>query len=162
MNIVALIQARMSSSRLPGKVLMDITGEPMLSRVVERTRLAAQVNQVVVATTTDACDDTVADFCQAHAYPCFRGNLHDVLDRYYQAACTYAADAVVRITADCPVIDPGLIDEMITFFCAGNDESSALPYDFAANRLPPPWKRTYPIGLDLEMCTFTALERAWK
>lgn len=162
MNIVALIQARMSSSRLPGKVLLDIVGEPMLLRVVERVRLAARLNQVVVATTTHSSDDALADFCKEHAYPCFRGNLHDVLDRFYQAARSYSADAILRITADCPVIDSVLIDEMVTEFCAGSDEPSTLPYDFAANRLPPPWKRTFPIGLDLEMCTFAALERAWK
>jgi spore coat polysaccharide biosynthesis protein SpsF len=162
MNIVAIVQARMSSSRLPGKVLRDIAGEPMLARVVERTRQSSLVNQVVVATTMDPSDDVLVDFCDQRAYPCYRGSLHDVLDRYYQAARNYQAHVILRITSDCPVVDPGLIDEVAAAFCAGAVGPEALPFDFAANRLPPPWQRTYPIGLDVEMCTFPALERAWK
>ena len=151
---VAIIQARMSSSRLPGKVLKDIAGAPMLERVFERTRRAARVDETVLATTTDSSDDPIAAFCKRKGYPIFRGSLHDVLDRYYHTARHFDADIIVRITADCPVIDPALIDETIS-------QREAHHADFAANRLPPPWGRTYPIGLDVEVCTFAALERAW-
>jgi len=152
---VAIIQGRMAASRLPGKVLLDISGKPMLVRVLERTRRAETVGEVLVATTTDPSDDPVVDFCQAHGYICFRGSQYDVLDRYYQAARSMQAEVVVRITADCPVIDPQLIDRTVTEFFQANA-------DLAADRLPPPWHRTYPIGLDVEVCTFQALERAWK
>jgi spore coat polysaccharide biosynthesis protein SpsF len=152
---VAIIQARMASSRLPGKVLQDIGGEPMLVRVVERVRRASLVHDVGVATTTDPADDPVADLCLARGYPLWRGSQFDVLDRYYRAAVQFGADVIVRVTADCPVIDPEVIDHTIkAFFEAG--------VDFAANRLPPPWKRTFPIGLDTEVVSLSALERAWK
>ena len=152
---VAIIQGRMSSSRLPGKILLDIAGEPMLLRVVERARQARSVDPVVFATTVDPTDDPVETCCRKNGVPCFRGNLPDVLDRYYQAAKTYSADTIVRITADCPLLDPGLVDETVALF-------NSTGADFAANRLPPPYHRTYPIGLDVEVCSFAALERAWK
>jgi spore coat polysaccharide biosynthesis protein SpsF len=155
LRCLTIIQARMSSSRLPGKVLRDIAGQAMLSRVVLRARRARMVSQVVVATTTDPSDDPVFAFCRQQGYPVFRGNMNDVLDRYYQAAREFAAEIVVRVTADCPVIDPGEIDHVIHEFLADG-------VDFAANRLPPPWNRTYPIGLDTEVCWFTGLERAWR
>ncbi len=153
-RVVAIIQARMSSSRLPGKVLLDIAGEPMLARVVTRTSRATSVHQVLVATTTDASDDPVAACCDSMGISHTRGSLYDVLDRYYQAAFQSKADVIVRITGDCPVIDPVLIDECVNMLLNGS-------FDFACNRLPPPFTRTYPIGLDTEVCTFTALERAW-
>ena len=152
---VAFIQARMSSNRLPGKVLQDIAGQPMLAWVVERARLAKSLDEVVVATSTDATDDTVASLCQHAGIPYYRGDLDDVLDRLYQAAQAHQAETIVRLTGDCPLIDPSVIDETVSAFY----ESYV---DFAANRLPPPWKRTYPIGLDTEVCSFAALERAWK
>jgi spore coat polysaccharide biosynthesis protein SpsF len=154
-KIVAIVQARMGATRLPGKVLKEILGEPMLWYVVERTKKASLINQVVVATTMDCADNPVADFCKAQGYPFFRGSEQDVLDRYYQAAKGYKADIIVRITADCPLIDPGLIDLTVKALLEHR-------VDFAANRLPPPFCRTYPIGLDVEVCTFAALEKAWK
>lgn len=105
-HIVAIIQARTSSSRLPNKVLLDIAGQPMLVRVVERTQLAKTIDQVVVATTDSESDDAIAELCKERGYPCYRGSEFDVLDRYYKAAVIFHADVVVRITADCPVIDP--------------------------------------------------------
>lgn len=169
---VAIIQARMASSRLPGKVLLDIGGQPMLVWVVERARRAQTVDEVVVATTTDASDESIAALCEARGYPCYRGSAFDVLDRYYQAARQRQAEIVVRITADCPLIDPDLIDQAVKAF-AGLDLNASkdvqpveseqtFPYDFVANRLPPPWGRTYPIGLDIEVCSFAGLELAWK
>ena len=170
----------MASSRLPDKVLLDIDGQPMLVRVVERARRAKSLGDVLVATTTHASDDAIADLCAEREYKCYRGSAHDVLDRYYQAARLHQADVIVRITADCPVIDPDVIDKTVNAFlgritpgeqrAASSEQaqspvthhSSPIPYDFAANRLPPPWGRTYPIGLDTEVCTFQGLETAWR
>ncbi|MEW5941772.1 MAG: glycosyltransferase family protein, partial [Chloroflexota bacterium] len=157
-KVVAIIQGRMSSSRLPGKILADIAGQPMLTRVYVRTSRARTLSDVIFATTTDASDDPVAEYCDLSGIPFTRGSLYDVLDRYYQAAKQTKADVVVRITADCPVIDPDLIDDAVTLVT----RHSPPEFDFAANRLPPPWGRTYPIGLDTEVCAFAALERAWK
>lgn len=178
-KVVAIIQARMSASRLPGKVLMDIEGEPMLVRVVNRTRRSQVVDEVVVATSLDKSDDPLEQICSQRGIPCHRGSLHDVLDRYYHAARYLSAEVIVRITADCPVIDPQVIDQTLYAFY-GNGKSlikeedvqkkqlarvrplMSPTWDFTANRLPPPWKRTFPIGLDTEICTFSALEIAWQ
>ena len=154
-RVVAIIQGRMSSSRLPGKILVDIARQPMLSRVFIRTSRTATVSETVFATTTDPSDDPVAEYCDFAGIPFTRGNLYDVLDRYYQAAKEFKADVVVRVTADCPVIDPVLIDDCVNTLVEGS-------YDFVCNRLPPPWGRSYPIGLDTEVCTISALEHAWK
>lgn len=154
-RVVAIIQGRMSSSRLPGKILADIAGQPMLQRVFLRTARADSVSQTIFATTTDASDDPVAEYCDFSGIPCTRGSLFDVLDRYYQTAKQAKADVVVRITADCPVIDPALIDDVVNALLEDK-------YDFVCNRLPPPWHRTYPIGLDVEACTFKVLAKAWK
>jgi spore coat polysaccharide biosynthesis protein SpsF len=154
-KVIAIIQGRMSSSRLPGKILADIAGQPMLQRVFLRTSRAATVTETVFATTTDPSDNPVAEYCDFSGIPFTRGSLFDVLDRYYQAAKQAKADVVVRITADCPVIDSVLIDNVVKTLL--DDE-----YDFVCNRLPPPWRRTYPIGLDVEACSFKNLEKAWK
>ena len=166
----------MGSSRLPGKVLLEIAGKPMLVRVVERTRLARSVDEVVVATTSEPGDDPIAELCGRHGFLCFRGSLFDVLDRYYQAACRFEAGTIIRITADCPLIDPLVIDRTAGAFGGEvQPQDCVLPtgealslenpnfgtFDFAANRLPPPWGRTYPVGLDTEICTFQGLETAW-
>lgn len=169
LGIYAIVQARMASTRLPGKVLLDIGGEPMLVRVVERARRARTLDGIIVATTTEASDDAIADLCQARGYPCYRGSLQDVLDRFYQAALSFGVDVIVRVTADCPVIDGTIIDETVNAFLGRPAHESRpfygrfgeIPFDFAANRLPPPWKRTYPIGLDTEVCSFPALKQAW-
>ncbi|PKN88670.1 MAG: acylneuraminate cytidylyltransferase [Chloroflexi bacterium HGW-Chloroflexi-8] len=152
---VAIIQARMGSSRLPGKVLKNIAGKPMLAYVCERICLSKLINHIVVATTDETSDDPIANYCMENDISCFRGKQFDVLDRFYQAALIFKADIIVRITADCPLIDPEMIDDVIESFI--NQE-----VDFAANRLPPPWKRSFPIGLDIEVSTFSALEKAWK
>ena len=153
--VIAVIQGRMSSSRLPGKILADIAGQPMLQRVFIRTSRAKTVSETIFATTTDPSDDPVAEYCDFSGIPFRRGSLYDVLDRYYQAAKQAKADVIVRVTADCPVIDPVLIDDAVNTLLEGE-------YDFVCNRLPPPWHRTYPIGLDVEACTFKTLARAWK
>jgi len=145
----------MGSSRLPEKVLKDICGYPMLHWVVSRAVDAKLIDELIVATTIDVSDDPIVEWCMEHDIKCFRGHAFDVLDRYYQTAKNCLADVIVRLTADCPLIDPVLMDEVITvFFNKG--------VDFAANRLPPPYKRTYPIGLDIEVASFFALEKAWR
>lgn len=161
-KVVAIIQGRMSSSRLPGKILADIAGQPMLQRVFIRTSRSATVTETIFATTTDSTDDPVAEYCDFSGIPFTRGSQFDVLDRYYQTALQARADVVVRITADCPVIDPGLIDDVVNTVISDQSSVSSKQFDFAANRLPPPWGRTYPIGLDTEVCTFAVLKRAWK
>jgi len=154
-RVIAIIQGRMSSSRLPGKVLAAIAGQPMLQRVFARTSRSTTVTETIFATTTDASDDPVAEYCEFSRIPFTRGSQFDVLDRYYQTAKQANADIVVRITADCPVIDPDLIDDVVNTLQENE-------YDFVSNRLPPPYHRTYPIGLDTEACTFKVLEKAWK
>lgn len=154
-EVVAIIQARMSSTRLPGKVLLDLGGRTVLSRMVERVKQSTLVNRVVVATTIDPMDNPIIELCQQENIDAFRGSLPDVLDRYYQAARLYHADIIVRLTGDCPLIDPQLIDQTITALI---DQQA----DFSCNRLPPPFHRTYPIGLDVEVCTFSALAQAWR
>lgn len=151
MRIVAIIQARMGSTRLPGKVLKDVAGEPMLSRVVNRVRRATRLNEVLVATSTEPGDNPVVQHCAAIQVPVFRGSELDVLDRYYRAAQSCAAETVVRITSDCPLIDPGIVDQVIAAFM----ESKA---DYASNCL----KRTYPRGLDVEVAGLPAIARAWR
>src|SRR5919108_5641536 len=163
-RVVAIIQGRMSSSRLPGKILADLAGQPMLQRVFIRTSRAATVTETIFATTTDPSDDPVAEYCDFSGIPFTRGSLYDVLDRYYQTAGQAKADVVVRITADCPVIDPSLIDEAVNAIWGRFDgmpnpldslnrpllpNKLFLAGDFVGNRLPPPWHRTYPIGLDV-------------
>lgn len=148
---LVLIQARMGSSRFPGKVLHDLSGRPMLWQVVQRVRRAKKVDKVVVATTNRAADDPIADYCKTEGIACFRGNEMDVLDRFYQAAKAYAADVVVRITSDCPLIDPVVIDRVVARFELGD-------CDYASNAV----HYTYPDGLDTEVFSFAALERAWR
>jgi len=173
MPTLAIIQARMSSSRLPGKVLVDIAGKPTLQHMLDRLERSKMLDGVVVATTTDPSDDTLVHTCQVQGTPCYRGSLHDVLDRVYQAALQYRASVIVRLTADCPLIDPQVLDLTVSTFLGIDNLQDDLPasleshhllpgaFDFCANRLPPPWKRTLPIGLDVEVCSFTALQRAW-
>jgi len=148
---LAIVQARMGSGRLPGKVLMDLGGESVLARVVQRVRRAALVHEVIVATSASEKDDAVVAECRRMQVTCFRGSEHDVLDRYYKCAQSHAADAVVRITADCPLIDPDLVDATIQAFLDS-------PSDYASNALVP----AYPRGLDVEVFTMLALARAWR
>ncbi len=150
MKTVAIIQARMGSTRLPGKVLRDLGGETVLARVVNRTRRAALLNEVVVATTVLPADDVIIHECERLKAAFFRGDELDVLDRYYHAAQKFAADVIVRITADCPLIDPELIDATIRTTL----EERA---DYGTNALV----LTYPRGLDVEVFTADALGRAW-
>lgn len=151
MRIVAIIQARMSSTRLPGKVLADIAGNPMLYHVVSRARQAQTLDMVAVATSKGRADDDLEHFCLEAGIPCFRGSEDDVLDRYYQAAKHFEADIVVRLTADCPLLDPLVIDKVVRVFQEGD-------FDYVSNTI----QCTYPDGLDTEMFSHSTLERAWR
>ena len=151
MKTVAIIQARMGSTRLPGKVLKNIGGETMLARVVRRTQQAKTLDEVLVATSIDATDEPVVTECNKLEVPVFRGAEDDVLDRYYRAALAYRAQTIVRVTSDCPLIDPGMIDKVVNAFL------NARP-DYASNII----ERTYPRGLDTEVVSPSALERAWQ
>lgn len=149
--VLGIVQARLGSTRLPGKVLMDIEGQPMLLRVVNRARQARSLDKVIVATSNKAGDDEIENCCVKAGIDCFRGSENDVLDRYYQAAHYYKAETIARITADCPLLDPDVIDRVVEVFLAGR-------YDYVSNVL----RYTYPDGLDVEVFSFQALERAWK
>ena len=113
MKIVAIVQARMGSTRLPGKVLLDLAGEPMLVRDVNRVHRAQTLDEIVVATTVKPADDAIVDLCTECGWPCFRGSEEDVLDRYYRAAIEHQADVVVRITSDCPLTEPEIVDRVV-------------------------------------------------
>jgi glutamate-1-semialdehyde aminotransferase/spore coat polysaccharide biosynthesis protein SpsF (cytidylyltransferase family)/predicted dehydrogenase len=148
--VVAIIQARMGSSRLPGKSLAAIEKRPMLWHVIQRVKRARLVDRVVVATSIAAADDAIEAMCRENDIPCYRGSEHDVLDRFYGAARAEKASQVVRITADCPLIDPEVIDRVVRRFQLGD-------LDYASNAMV----RSYPDGLDTEIFSFSALERAW-
>ncbi len=151
MTVAAVIQARMTSTRLPGKVLLPAAGRPMLAHQIARVRRARRVDAICIATTTNADDDPVAALAQAEGVAFFRGSEHDVLDRFVAAAESVGADAAVRLTGDCPLTDPALIDAVIGVF-----EDSDPPVDYATNSFP----RTWPIGLDVEVASMAALRAA--
>ncbi len=150
--IGCIIQARMGSSRLPGKVLMKSdNGMPILYHVINQLRHCSKVKNLVIATTTNQEDDEIEKFADNNSVDVFRGNEKDVLDRYFQCAKKYSFSTIVRITSDCPLIDPQIVDKVIERFFSGN-------YDYATNTLI----RTFPIGTDAEVFSFSALETAWK
>jgi len=153
LRTIAIIQARMGSTRLPGKAMMDILGMPMLGRVISRLKLCSLIEDIVVATTERTEDDLIEQFCQNQNTLCFRGSEMDVLGRYYQAALRYKAQTVVRITSDCPLIDPQVVDKVIAAYQKNVSHASG-----ASNVI----ERSYPRGLDTEVISMDALEKSWK
>jgi spore coat polysaccharide biosynthesis protein SpsF len=149
--IAAIIQARTSSSRLPGKVLEPILGVPMLGRQIERVRNARALDEIIVATSRDPSDQALADYCENIGIRCIRGSLDDVLERYHLAAQSVAASVVVRLTGDCPLCDPGVIDALVDKYTTGG-------FDYVSNTLRP----TFPDGLDAEVFSRQALETAYQ
>jgi len=141
----------MGSTRLPGKVLQDLGGETVLARTFNRVRRSASLDEVVIATTVEPSDEPVVAEGRRLGAAVFRGSEHDVLDRYYRAAEDAGADVVVRVTSDCPLIEPEVLDKVVGAFSSGG-------FDYASNSL----QRTYPRGLDVEAMTFGALARAWR
>ena len=148
-KIVGIIQARVSSSRLPGKVLMKIEDRTVLEHVYHRSSAAKLMNDVVVATSLENSDNPIEELCAKKGIPCFRGSLNDVLSRYYDCAIAYNATHVMRITADCPIIDPVILDSVITGGIAQNYDC----YGIAGN---------FPDGLDCTLLTINALDIANK
>ena len=142
----------MSSTRLPGKVLMPIMGRPMLTLLMERLQKSRLIDRWVVATSTDAPDDLIKAHCDGLGIDCFRGSMDDVLDRYYQAAKHYKGDIIVRVTADDPLKDPVVVDKVIDHFLAHPE------LDYASNTVEP----TYPEGLDVEVFSYKTLKKAWQ
>ncbi len=153
MNIVVVVQARTSSTRLPGKVLLPLAGRPLLERMLQRVQAARTPFTLVVATTTNPGDQPIRDLCAEQGVICYCGHPTDLLDRHYRAARSLVPDAVVKIPSDCPLIDPAVIDRVLEFYVAHHEE-----YDFISNLHPP----TYPDGNDVEVIPFGALETAWK
>jgi len=151
---VAIIQARMGSTRLPGKVMMTLCGKSVLGHVIRRVQACCLLDDVVVATTVSHADDVIVAEAERCGAKWFRGNEQDVLDRYYRAALQYQVDVVVRVTSDCPLFDPELLEKMIKKFQSGN--SSHRNLDYLSNTI----NRTFPLGLDAEVFHFSALEKA--
>ena len=147
-KVVAIIQARMSSKRLPGKVLMDIEGKPMLQRVIERVKQAKLLNEVIVAFTINDKDDKIANLVYKLGLHSYRGKELDVLDRFRMVAIWRSPDIIVRITSDCPLIDPKIVDKVIQYYLDGD-------FDYVSNC------EDYAFGLDVEIFSYKALERAW-
>ncbi len=154
MNTVAIVQARMSSTRLPGKVLLPLGGDTVLGCVVGRLRRARRLDSLAIGTSTDAADDAIVAAAHALGVVCHRGPLDDVLERFAMVARQCAADTVVRITADCPLIDPQVVDAMVERFDAA--AAAGAPCDYVTNAL----QRTFPRGLDAEVLSRAALLRA--
>jgi len=154
-KIVGLIQARMGSSRLPEKIFKELNGKKLLGIQLDRLKKSEKLDIFGVITTGSPKDDPIVDFCKENSIDCYRGSEKDVLDRYYQAACKFEADVVVRLCSDCPLIDPYLVDEMIEEF---------LNYpggtDYLSNTEPLP--TTYPDGMDVTIISFDALSKAWR
>jgi spore coat polysaccharide biosynthesis protein SpsF len=148
MNL-AILQARTSSTRLPGKVLKELQGRPMILHQIDRVKRIASIDALVLATSIDPSDDALAALCGEHGIDCYRGSLNDVLDRFYQAAAPRQPKHVTRLTGDCPLIDPGVCEQVISFYHQGG-------YDYATNAVQP----TYPDGLDIEIFRFGCIEAA--
>lgn len=148
-----IIQARMTSTRLPGKILMPILGKPMLLYQLERLQQVRNITKIIIATTHLETDDPVVELCESLNLPCYRGDEQDVLCRYYDAAVAFNVDSIVRVTADCPLIDPEVVENVIAAY-----RNTSTPCDYVSNTL----ERTYPRGLDVEVFSFTALESAYR
>ncbi len=149
--IIAIVQARMGSSRLPGKVLRKIKGKTLLELYLNRVKLNQLIDKIVIATTTKSSDDIIEELAKKLGFDCFRGSESDLLDRFWQCAKKYKADVIVRLTADDPFVDYQVIDRAIKIF----NENQA---DFVTNHFEP----TYPEGLDIEVYSIGALERSWQ
>jgi spore coat polysaccharide biosynthesis protein SpsF (cytidylyltransferase family) len=150
-NIVAIIQARMGSTRLPDKVLLPLEGKTVLEHVVDRVKQSKLVKEVVVATTISRSDLKIVNFCSAKGIRVYCGSENDVLDRYFEAARLIGVEHVIRITADCPFMDHRIIDKVVK-------EHLLRKNDYTANII----EETFPDGEDIEVMTFKVLEKAWE
>lgn len=152
MKAVIIVQARMSSSRLPGKILKKVLGKPLLEYQIERLKKVQLADMIVVATTLNGADRAITNLCDHLMIPYFCGSETDVLARYYETALTYQADLIIRVTSDCPLIDPCIIDQVIQFYL-----DFQIKYDYVSNCL----QRTFPRGMDIEVLPFTILAQAF-
>ena len=152
MTIAIIVQARMGSTRLPGKIMKKVLDKPLLEYQLERLFRVKHADQVIIASSDHGELQPIADLCLRLGVPYFRGSEQDVLSRYYGAATQYGADVVVRITSDCPLIDPAVVDKVIGFYLTHKEE-----YDFVSNTFA---KRTYPRGMDTEVFSYKALKEA--
>ncbi len=152
-KIATVIQARMGSSRFPGKVLLPLAGKPLLVRIVERVKAAKYCGRIIVATTYLEADDPIIDICKKNSIPFLRGHPTDLLDRHLNVGKKYGADAVVKIPSDCPLIDPSVIDKVIKYYLDNN-----ASFDYVSNLHP----ATYPDGNDVEIFSIESLEKAWE
>ena len=159
MRTVAIIQARMGSNRLPGKVLKPILGKPMLWHIVRRVRAVPSIDEVVVAVPEGPVDEVLREFCAANDIASVSGSELDVLDRFYHAAQVYGADPVLRITADCPLVDPELVEKLIELYRSGSYDYAAVA---AGAHAPSLEGERFADGLDAECFSFASLEQAWK
>jgi spore coat polysaccharide biosynthesis protein SpsF len=150
MNILIVVQARTSSTRLPGKVMLPILGKTLLFRMIERVQMSRHGAKIVIATSTLPEDDLIAAEATEIGVDCFRGSLHNLLDRHYQAALQYGADLILKIPSDCPLIDPRIIDQVLDFYLQYEGT-----FDYVSNLHPPSW----PDGNDVEIMTFDCLKR---
>jgi spore coat polysaccharide biosynthesis protein SpsF len=151
-KIVTILQARTSSTRLPGKVLLPLAGKALILRMYERVTFSKYAGQIVIAITGENADDQLNSLCRQSNLEVFRGHSLDLLDRHYQAAKKYNAEAVIKIPSDCPLIDPAIIDKVILYYI-----NNRKNYDFVSNLHPP----SYPDGNDVEIMSFETLENAW-
>ncbi len=154
MKVVGFVQARIGSKRLPGKVMLDICGKPMVWHVWNRVSASKLLDEAVIVTSSQPGNEVIAAFAAKEGIPCFAGAEADLLERYDGAARQFGADVIVRVTADCPLVDAGLIDDMIREFRA-----SAEGLDYLSNSRP---RATYPHGLDVELFTYGALQKAYR
>lgn len=154
MKTAVIVQARMGSTRLNGKVMRMLCDKTVLSHDIERIKLSKEIDEIIIATTTNTCDDVIELEAISNGVTVFRGSENDVLSRYYYAAKTNKVDTIIRITSDCPLIDPHILDDMIKIF---NENS----YDYISNQSSVVEERTFPRGLDIEIFTFYKLEEAY-
>ncbi|MFG6115328.1 cytidylyltransferase domain-containing protein [Halobacillus sp. MO56] len=153
MKVAAIVQARMGSTRLPGKVLKKVLNRPLLAYQLERVKRSLFTDQIVIATTDTAKDDPLVSWCEKNGVTYYRGSETDVLQRYYRAALSVKAETVIRLTADCPLIDPFQIDNVVNKYLSLKDDH---PLQYVSNTL----KRTFPRGMDTEIFSYKALEAA--
>lgn len=151
LKVVAIIQARMGSARLPGKVLKKVLDKPLLQYLIERVRQSNLIDNIVVATTTSDVDEPIVELCKKMSIPYYRGSETDVLSRYYEAAMQIKADVIVRLTSDCPILDPKVMDTVIAFFLSNHHS-----YHYVSNTL----QRSFPRGMDTEVLSLAALKEA--
>jgi len=151
MKPIAIIQVRMGSTRLPGKVLKKLNGITILESLLNQLNYSRLLNDKIIATTLNSEDDVIVNFCESKGIKCFRGSVNDVLDRYHKCAKKFSINTIIRITSDCPLMDPQVVDDVIDFYLKNS-------YDYVNNF----YKRTYPYGNDVEIFSLKVLEKVWE